>query len=70
MKAATWEEVELLAQNNEYLQDAVSGIPQLTEDEMIRQQCIAREKYYYWKHIDECEQQRELQERDNIILQR
>lgn len=41
----------MLAQNNEYLQEAVSGIRQLTEDEKIRQQCQAREDFAYWERI-------------------
>jgi len=49
--ATTWEEIEVLAQNNEYLQEAVSGVRQLTEDEKIRQQCQAREDFAYWERI-------------------
>ena len=49
--ATTWEEINMLAQNNEYLQEAVSGVRQLTAEEQIRQQCQAREDYLYWEHI-------------------
>jgi len=49
--ATTWEEIEMLAQNNEYLKEAVSGVRQLTEDEKIRQQCQAREDFEYWERI-------------------
>lgn len=49
--ATTWREVEMLAQNNEYLQEAISGVRQLTEDEKIRQQCQAREDFAYWERI-------------------
>ncbi len=49
--ATTWEEIEVLAQNNEYLKEAVSGVRQLTEDEKIRQQCQAREDFAYWERI-------------------
>ena len=41
----------MLAQNNEYLKEAVSGVRQLTEDEKIRQQCQAREDFEYWERI-------------------
>ena len=41
----------MLAQNNEYLKEAVSGVRQLTEDEQIRQQCQAREDFEYWERI-------------------
>ena len=49
--ATTWEEIEVLAQNNEYLKETVSGVRQLTEDEKIRQQCQAREDFAYWERI-------------------
>ena len=49
--ATTWEEIEVLSQNNEYLKEAVSGVRQLTEDEKIRQQCQAREDFAYWERI-------------------
>lgn len=49
--ATTWEEIEVLAQNNEFLQETVSGVRQLTEDEKIRQQCQAREDFAYWERI-------------------
>lgn len=49
--STTWEEINMLAQNNEYLQEAVSGVRQLTEEEKIRQRCQAREDYLYWEHI-------------------
>ncbi len=49
--ATTWEEIDVLAQSNEYLQEAVSGVRQLTEDEKIRQQCQAREDFAYWERI-------------------
>lgn len=60
--ATTWEEIDMLAQNNEYLQEAVSGVRQLTEDEKIRQQCEARETNAYWERIREADRQRVQQE--------
>lgn len=41
----------MLAQSNEYLQEAVSGVRQLTAEEQIRLQCQAREDYLYWERI-------------------
>ena len=57
----------MLAQNNEYLQEAVSGVRQLTEDEKIRQQCQAREAFAYWERMKALKHQRDLQERDEVI---
>lgn len=36
----------MLAKNNQYIEDAVTTVRQLTQDEKIRQQCEAREDYY------------------------
>ena len=49
--ATTWEEINMLAQNNEYLQETVSGVRQLTAEEKIRQRCQARETNAYWERI-------------------
>ncbi len=66
-KATTWEEINMLAQNNEYLQEVVSGVRQLTEEEKIRQQCQAREDYIYWERIRKAKYDSEIQERAKII---
>lgn len=70
LKASTWEEIDMLAQNNEYLQEAVSGIRQLTEDEKIRQQCQAREDFEYWERIRTTYYQEELQKREDALHQK
>lgn len=44
-KSTTWEELNMLAQNNEYIREASDTIYQLTQEEKIRQQCEAREDY-------------------------
>ncbi len=65
--AKTWKEIQMLAEKNEYLQDAVTGMAVLTEDEMIRQQCQAREDFEYWERIRENMRQKELEERDKKL---
>ncbi|MDE6743866.1 MAG: Rpn family recombination-promoting nuclease/putative transposase [Lachnospiraceae bacterium] len=45
-KATTWEELKMLAENNQSIEDAVTTVRQLTQEEKIRQQCEAREDYY------------------------
>lgn len=42
-KAKTWEELKMLAQNNEYLQEAADSIYKANSEEIVRQQCRARE---------------------------
>lgn len=44
-KAATWEEVKMIAQKNESILNAANTIWKLTQEERIRQQCEAREDY-------------------------
>ena len=61
-KATTWEEIDMLAQNNEYLQEVVSGVRQLTEEEKIRQQCEAREINTFWERIREADREQEKEE--------
>ena len=42
-KAETWEELRMLAENNEYLQEAVESLYVANADDIVRQQCQARE---------------------------
>lgn len=58
-KAQTWEELQMLAQNDEYLQAAATSIRLANEKEIVREQCRARE--------DALRRERTL-ERDNKIL--
>ncbi len=45
-KATTWEELHMLAQNNETIVEAASTVYKLTQEERIRMECEAREDYY------------------------
>lgn len=45
-KATTWEEIIMLAEQNEYIRSAADTIYKLTQDEQIRLQCEAREDYF------------------------
>ncbi|MCM1044136.1 MAG: Rpn family recombination-promoting nuclease/putative transposase [Candidatus Gastranaerophilales bacterium] len=45
-KATTWEEIKMLARQNEYIRDASETIYRLSQEEQIRMQCEAREEYY------------------------
>lgn len=69
-KAKTWEELKMLAHNNPGIQEAVTTVYQLTQEEKIRQQCEAREDYYRrqndvqrWIKI----QAETIKEKDNTI---
>ena len=45
-KATTWEELRMLAEKNESIAEATETVYKLSEEEMIRLQCEAREDYY------------------------
>lgn len=45
-KAATWEEIKMLAQKDDAIKEASNTIYQLSQEEKIRLQCEAREDYY------------------------
>lgn len=44
-KATTWEEIKMLAKNNLDIEDAVVTLHELSDDEKIKLQCEARERY-------------------------
>ncbi len=41
-KAKTWEELKMLAQDNEYLEAAANSLFEANEERMVRERCIAR----------------------------
>ena len=45
--ARTWEEIKMLAKNNETIQEAVVTMCELSADDKIRLQCEARERYEF-----------------------
>ena len=45
-KATTWEEINMIASKNEYLNEASNSIFQFNTDEQIRKLCRDREEYY------------------------
>ena len=42
-KAEAWEEIKMLAKDDEYLEEAANSLYVANADEIVRQQCIARE---------------------------
>lgn len=45
-KATTWEELKMLAKQDEFIKEASATIYQLSQEEQVRLQCEAREDYY------------------------
>lgn len=58
-KAKTWEELKMLAKENEYLNEAADSIYKANAEEIVRQQCRARE---------DAERRERTLERDNKLL--
>ena len=44
-KAKTWEEIQMLAHDNNYFKEASETVYELKQEEEIRQQCLSREDY-------------------------
>ena len=44
-KAATWEEIKMLASKNPDMEDTIVTLKELSADEKIKLQCLARERY-------------------------
>ena len=42
-KAKTWEDIKMLAEKNEYLQEAAQSVYMANAEEIVRQKCRARE---------------------------
>ena len=51
LTATTWEEIDMLAKDNEYLRETSNAMYELDKDRLIRQQCQAREDFLYWERI-------------------
>ena len=51
LTATTWEEIDMLAKDNEYLRETSNAMYELDQDLLIRQQCQAREDFLYWERI-------------------
>lgn len=44
-KATTWEEIKMIAKNNEYLSEASQTLYEMNADEIIQEKCYARLRY-------------------------
>ena len=70
LTAATWEDLSMLANEDQTLKSAIVTIVQLTEDEKIRLQCEAREDYYRRTEGREELLRETEEERDQAVAER
>ncbi len=61
-KATTWEEIRMISEKDETIRDAAETIYELSQDQLVREQCRAREDYnrqmdYYNRQISDYNRQ-------------
>lgn len=62
-KAATWEEVRMIASKDEYLEEAAQSMFRMSADDLVRKRCRDREEYYQ----DLRNYERAVEEKERII---
>lgn len=60
-KAKTWEEIQMVAKENEYLEETAKRLFAANADEIVRQKCLARQ---------DAERRERTLERDNKLLKK
>ena len=73
-KAKTWEDIQMLAEKNEYLKEAAQSVYIANADEMVRQKCLAREEAERHertmkRNINLLKQENDTLKDDNVKLQ-
>lgn len=66
--AERWEEIQMLAQGNEYIEKAIVTVAKLTEEEQIRMRCQARKDFEFWERMRKAHYEKEIKTRDEEIL--
>lgn len=69
-KADTWEEIRMIASENEYLEEAAETMFQMSAEELVRKRCRDREEYYqdlrsYERAVEESERKREQDRKEH-----
>ena len=62
-EASTWEELRMIAEKNKYMSEAAAAMYELNADEIVRQQCMAREEYNRHEKM----MQRKLAEKEQAL---
>lgn len=71
-KARTWEKLRMIAEKNECMSEAAETLYEMNADEIVQEQCLAREEYYRHEAMvqQQLEEQRQvLEEKDKRIAQ-
>ena len=67
--ATTWEEIKMLAQNNDFIASASQSLYESNADEITREKCRARENYMCLER-KLAEQEAALSEKDNALAEK
>ena len=68
-KATTWEEIKVIADKNEFMEEATQALFECNADELIRQQCYAREEYNRYQRTVQKALKDATQERDQALAE-
>ena len=68
-KAKTWEDIKMLAKENEYMQEAANSLYVANADEIVREQCRAREDAERRERTAERNYRKAMQEKSKLIAQ-
>ena len=68
-KAKTWEDIKMLAKENEYMQDAANSLYAANADEIVREQCRAREDAERRERSLKRDKRRLSQENSELVAQ-
>ena len=68
-KAKTWEDIKMLAKENEYMQEAAKSLYVANADEIVREQCRAREDAERRERTAERNYRKAMQEKSKLIAQ-
>ena len=74
-KAKTWEDLRMIADKNQYMNEAMAEMYARNADEIIREQCLAREEYWkreQWveKQLQQiAEQNQQIAEQEQLIAE-
>ena len=69
-KATTWEELKMIAKQDDFINEASATVYQLSQEEMIRLQCEAREDFYRRQRSVQhmLDNQKDMLERQNLTI--
>ena len=72
-KAKTWEELRMIAEKNKYMSEAAAEMYERNAEEIVKQQCLARDEYYRqqkWIQAQMEKKDQALAEKDQALAEK